>query len=287
MKGNIFTRAKAKVKNYMTNKNLERFEKHRSKKLGKPYIPASKKNKGFKKYDSSYKRTESPFTNITDPGKLKKFKKELKPTRKRILSSTQTPSGMMTEYSKADDIGTAIVYRKGGKKYTKDLDLEFNPTGEYRQITRKDKRILKKEGSYVSGRKMKRIKDDYENYVVNHGDVFRDNIRIGNYLIYNKIEGFTPKHPNIFNQYKDIQLLFEKLIDLVIDTTINCKWKNRDWNINNVIVDKNNKFHLIDLDSVTDNYYYENVIASVNRWDINGVRVDNHLRNRLKILENV
>ena len=58
----------------------------------------------FKKYDSSYKRTESPFTNITDPGKLKKFKKELKPTRKRILSSTQTPSGMMTEYSKADDI---------------------------------------------------------------------------------------------------------------------------------------------------------------------------------------
>ena len=100
-------------------------------------------------------------------------------------------------------------------------------------------------------------------------------------------EGFTPKHPNIFNQYKDIQLLFEKLIDLVIDTTINCKWKNRDWNINNVIVDKNNKFHLIDLDSVTDNYYYENVIASVNRWDINGVRVDNHLRNRLKILENV
>ena len=161
MKGNIFTRAKAKVKNYMTNKNLERFEKSRSKKLGKPYVPASKKNKGFKKYDSSYKRTESPFTNITDPGKLKKFKKELKPTRKRILSSTQTPSGMMTEYSKADDIGTAIVYRKGGKKYTKDLDLEFNPTGEYRQITRKDKRILKKEGSYVSGRKMKRIKDDY------------------------------------------------------------------------------------------------------------------------------
>ena len=123
---------------------------------------------------------------------------------------------------------------------------------------------------------------------MNHNvEMFRDNIRIGNYLIYNKIEGFTPKHPNIFNQYKDIQLLFEKLIDLVIDTTINCKWKNRDWNINNVIVDKNNKFHLIDLDSVTDNYYYENVIASVNRWDINGVRVDNHLRNRLKILENV
>ena len=24
---------------------------------------------------------------------------------------------MMTEYSKADDIGTAIVYRKGEKKY--------------------------------------------------------------------------------------------------------------------------------------------------------------------------
>tara|TARA_R100000234_G_scaffold68299_1_gene41797 strand:+ start:753 stop:1220 length:468 start_codon:yes stop_codon:yes gene_type:complete len=62
VKGNIFIKSKAKVKNYMTNKNLERFEKSRSKKLGKPYIPASKKNKGFKKYDSSYKRTESPFT---------------------------------------------------------------------------------------------------------------------------------------------------------------------------------------------------------------------------------
>tara|TARA_R100000278_G_C5361647_1_gene125610 strand:+ start:86 stop:541 length:456 start_codon:yes stop_codon:yes gene_type:complete len=62
VKGNIFIKSKAKVKNYMTNKNLERFEKSRSKKLGKPYVPASKKNKGFKKYDSSYKRTESPFT---------------------------------------------------------------------------------------------------------------------------------------------------------------------------------------------------------------------------------
>ena len=150
-----------------------------------------------------------------------------------------------------------------------------------------DEKLLRKSTEDFRFEMVKRIKDDYENYVVNHGDVFRDNIRIGNYLIYNKIEGFTPKHPNIFNQYKDIQLLFEKLIDLVIDTTIKCKWKNRDWNINNVIVDKNNKFHLIDLDSVTDNYYYENVIASVNRWDINGVRVDNHLRNRLKILENV
>jgi len=45
MKGNLFTKAKAKVKNYITNKNLERFEKRRSEKLGKPYIPASKKNK--------------------------------------------------------------------------------------------------------------------------------------------------------------------------------------------------------------------------------------------------
>ena len=45
MKGNLFTKAKAKVKNYITNKNLERFEKSRSEKLGKPYIPASKKNK--------------------------------------------------------------------------------------------------------------------------------------------------------------------------------------------------------------------------------------------------
>ena len=44
-RGNIFTKARAKIKNYITRKNLERFEKYRSKKLGKPYVPASKKNK--------------------------------------------------------------------------------------------------------------------------------------------------------------------------------------------------------------------------------------------------
>ena len=150
-----------------------------------------------------------------------------------------------------------------------------------------DDRQLRKSTEDYRLEMISKIKDEYKNYIVKHGDVFKNNIRIGNYITYNKIEGYTPKHPNIFNQYKDIQLLYEKLINLVIDTTIKSKWKHRDWNINNVIVDKNNKFHLIDLDSVTDNYYYENVIASVNRSDINGVRVDNHLRNRLKILENV
>ena len=150
-----------------------------------------------------------------------------------------------------------------------------------------DDRQLRKSTEDYRLEMISKIKDEYKNYIVKHGDVFRDNIRIGNYITYNKIEGYTPKHPNIFNQYKDIQLLFEKLIDLVIDTTIKCKWKNRDWNINNVIIDKNNKFHLIDLDSITDNYYYENVVASVNRWDINDVRIDNHLKNRLKILKNV
>ena len=43
--GNLLTKVKAKIKNYITEKNLERFEKHRSKKLGKPYVPASKKEK--------------------------------------------------------------------------------------------------------------------------------------------------------------------------------------------------------------------------------------------------
>ena len=42
---NYFTTGKSTIKNYITRKNLERFEKYRSKKLGKPYVPASKKNK--------------------------------------------------------------------------------------------------------------------------------------------------------------------------------------------------------------------------------------------------
>ena len=49
-----------------------------------------------------------------------------------------------------------------------------------------DEKLLRKSTEDFRFEMVKRIKDDYENYVVNHGDVFRDNIRIGNYLIYNK-----------------------------------------------------------------------------------------------------
>ena len=117
-----------------------------------------------------------------------------------------------------------------------------------------DDRQLRKSTEDYRLEMISKIKDEYKNYIVKHGDVFKDNIRIGNYITYNKIEGYTPKHPNIFNQYIDIQLLYEKLINLVIDTTIKSKWKHRDWNINNIIVDKNHKFHLIDLDSINVNY---------------------------------
>jgi len=41
----LWKKAKAKVKNYITNKKLEGFEKYRSEKSGKKYIPASKKSK--------------------------------------------------------------------------------------------------------------------------------------------------------------------------------------------------------------------------------------------------
>ena len=81
--------------------------------------------------------------------------------------------------------------------------------------------------------------------------------------------------------------MYEKLINLVIDTTIKSKWKHRDWNINNIIVDKNHKFHLIDLDSITDNYNYDNILGAVGFWDINGVKIDDNLKQRLKILKNV
>ena len=90
---------------------------------------------------------------------------DFKKTKKRILSSTniptkEEPEGIPSEYTGRDD-GVTDVYRKGGKKYVKELDLEFNPTGEFQQITRKGIKKLKEEGSYVSGRKYKKIKDDY------------------------------------------------------------------------------------------------------------------------------
>ena len=95
-----------------------------------------------------------------------KQKEDFKKTKKKILSSTdiptkEEPEGIPTEYTGRDDDYVTDVYRKGGKKYVKELDLEGNPTGEFQQITRKGIKKLKKEGSYVSGRKYKKIKDDY------------------------------------------------------------------------------------------------------------------------------
>tara|TARA_A100000172_G_scaffold36640_2_gene22266 strand:- start:2026 stop:2424 length:399 start_codon:yes stop_codon:yes gene_type:complete len=97
------------------------------------------------------------FSAFTKKGDFKK-------TKKKILFSTNIPTkqeseGIPSEYT-IGDIATD-VYRKGTKKYVAETDLEHRPTGEFQQITRKGKRKLKKEGSYVSGRKMKRIKDDY------------------------------------------------------------------------------------------------------------------------------
>ena len=110
-------------------------------------------------------RGYSAFTKIKDPGKLKKFKKEPKISKKRILISTQTPSGMLSEYSAADDkTNTSIVYRKGLKKYTKDLDLDFNPTGNFRQLKKRDKKILKKQGSYLGRKKLKKFLSKNPNY---------------------------------------------------------------------------------------------------------------------------
>ena len=97
----------------------------------------------------------SAFTKTDDPGNVKKFKKEPKETKRSIKSSTQTDSGMMSEYTERDDNAQSKVYRKGGKKYTKELDLEFNPTGEFRQLKRKDIKKLKKEGSWVKNKNKK------------------------------------------------------------------------------------------------------------------------------------
>ena len=112
MKGNIFIKSKAKVKNYMTNKNLERFEKSRSKKLGKPYIPASKKNKGFKKYDSSYKRTESPFTlDLNTLGQPKGTAKRVKNTK--FITRSNKEMGL-NKYGAREFRSPALEYVSGG-----------------------------------------------------------------------------------------------------------------------------------------------------------------------------
>jgi hypothetical protein len=100
------------------------------------------------------------ITGIKSPlNKNGKYKK----TKKKILSSTniptkEEPEGIPTEYTTGSP---TEVYRKGFKKYVAETDLEHEPTGKFQQITRKGKKQLKKEGSYVSGRKYKKIKDDY------------------------------------------------------------------------------------------------------------------------------
>ena len=99
------------------------------------------------------------FSAFTKDGKYKK-------TKKKILGSTdiptkEEPEGIPSEYTNRDGTGETNVYRKGGKKYVAETDLEHQPTGNFQQITGKGKRQLKKEGSYVSGRKYKKIEDDY------------------------------------------------------------------------------------------------------------------------------
>ena len=121
-----------------------------------PVYDEKMKNFSFKVGGREWTPDSSPMQKNGD------FKK----TKKKILSSTniptkEEPEGIPSEYTGRDDGTTTDVYRKGGKKYVKELDLYGDPTGEYQQITRKGKKQLKKEGSYVSGRKYKKIKDDY------------------------------------------------------------------------------------------------------------------------------
>ena len=114
-----------------------------------------------KGYDHNPYKKVSSFTKNGD------FKK----TKKKILSSTdiptkEEPEGIPTEYTGSDDDYVTNVYKKPGlfglgKKYVEEVDLEFNPTGNFQQITRKGIKDLKKEGSYVSGNKYDKIKDDY------------------------------------------------------------------------------------------------------------------------------
>ena len=99
------------------------------------------------------------FSAFTKNGDFKKTKKKILSST-NILTKEEPEYGIGSQYT-GGDIATD-VYRKGGKKYVQELDTEHNPTGKFQQITRKGKRKLKKEGSYVSGRKYKKIEDDYK-----------------------------------------------------------------------------------------------------------------------------
>tara|TARA_B100000287_G_scaffold396404_1_gene412023 strand:- start:1970 stop:2314 length:345 start_codon:yes stop_codon:yes gene_type:complete len=84
-------------------------------------------------------------------------KKDPKLTKKRIIKATdiETKVGHIpTEQTAVEEtLGQTGVYRKGLKKFIKMSD------GEFKQITRKGKKVLKDEGSYVSGKTVKKLKD--------------------------------------------------------------------------------------------------------------------------------
>ena len=94
------------------------------------------------------------------------FKKDPKVSKKRIIKATdfKTPDNInvATENLESDmdlragtgqvEGGSANVYRKGGRKYVKDVE-----SGDYIHMPRKEIKRLKKEGSYTSTRKIKKL----------------------------------------------------------------------------------------------------------------------------------
>ena len=97
----------------------------------------------------------SAFTKNKDP----------KLSKKRIIKATQFKQpddiNIATEDLESDmdlkagtgqvEGGSVNVYRQGGRKYVKDVE-----SGDYMHIPRKEKKRLKKEGSYTSTRKIKK-----------------------------------------------------------------------------------------------------------------------------------
>ena len=93
------------------------------------------------------------------------FTKEPKLSKKRILKATdiKAPDHLVgTEELESDmnlkagtgqvEGGSVNVYKKGGKKYVK-----HEESGDYIHLPRKEKKRLKKEGSYISTRKIKKL----------------------------------------------------------------------------------------------------------------------------------
>ena len=77
------------------------------------------------------------------------------------------------------------IFDKNGKIYAGRIVVDNNDGTISKFWLCEDDRQLRKSTEDYRLDMISKINDEYENYIVNHGDVFRDNIRVGNFITYN------------------------------------------------------------------------------------------------------